>query len=276
MLHFVTPTAHDVVGSGILAGLFLVVFAVAEFCWRRLRVHTEITRKLVHAGGGLTVLLVPHLLTSVWSALALAVAFATILGVARTCHWLPSVHAIERRSVGAAVFPIAVAVCVIASRGRLVHFEVPLLALALGDTAAALVGRRFGVLAYAVAGTRRTIEGSAAFAVVTGIVAFAFFRLVDIDVGIAVLLAVSVGLVLAVVEAVSIGGWDNLTIPVAGLVVVDVALWAASLSVPVGTAVVVTGTALVVAMVAVCLAIAFAPPWIRALPTSSANTGRVS
>jgi|GEM_PF-1428590 len=276
MLQFILPDARDLPGTAILAGLFGVVFVVAEVAWRRCHIHTEVTRKMVHAGGGVIVLLVPQLLTSVWSALALAMSFAVILGVARTQHWLPSVHAIKRASVGAALFPIAVAVCVIASRGELVRFEVPLLALALGDAAAALVGRRFGVVAYHVGGTRRTVEGSVAFAVVTAVVAVFFLVLGGVSVGVAIVLAVLVALVLMVVEALSIGGWDNLTIPLAGLVVVDIALATAALSGPVRNAVLLVEVTVVLTVVAVLAVTIVAAAARKALPAQAQTPGCVS
>jgi len=257
MLQLTLPGSADLVGGGVLAVLFVAVFAIAELLWRRFHVDTEVTRKLVHIGGGVIVLLVPHLLTSIWSALALAASFAVVLSAARTWRWLPSVHAIERASVGAVVFPVAVAVCVIASRGAFALFEIPLLALALGDAAAALVGQRFGVVVYRVAGARRTLEGSAAFAVVVVVVAAVFFRLAGIDLRTALLLATSTALVLTVVEALSIGGWDNLTIPVVGLVVVKLALWSATFVEPVRDMVAFSASVTAVVVVAALAVFAF-------------------
>lgn len=266
-----TTLQHDLRGAAVLVVGFVVVFVVAELLWRLLRMHTEVTRKVVHIGGGVVVLSVPHLLTSVWSALALAASFAIALGVAQRCHFLPSVHAIDRRSVGAAVFPLAVGVCVLVSRGELVRFEVPLLALALGDAAAALIGRRFGTLAYAIGRTRRTVEGSAAFVVVVAVVAAVLFCIAGVDVPMAVAVAVPTALVLAVVEAISIDGWDNLTIPVAGLVVVDIAIAVTHLTGGLRAAFVVAVLSTFVAAVAATIAVAVsAPAFIK-----SVNAGRV-
>lgn len=231
-LSFSLPGAADLIGASVLSLMFIAVFAAAEVAWRIFRVPTELTRKLVHAGGGATVLLVPHLLSSLWVALGLAFAFAGILVVARRFEALPSVHAIERRSFGAYLFPLAVCVCVLSSRGALVHFEVPLLALAFGDAAAAIVGRSFGRTRYIVFGAVRSIEGSAAFVATTAIVSSLFFVLAGVPVVVAITLAMLTGVALAVVEAVSVRGTDNLTIPVAGLVVVDLCLRVSALPEP--------------------------------------------
>jgi phytol kinase len=228
-LTFHMPPPTDLWGALLLAAIFGAVFISAEIAWRRFHVDTETTRKLVHAGGGVAVLVVPHVMTSLWSALALALGFAVILGVASRTKALPSVHAIDRRSVGAFVFPFAVAICVVVSRGRLALFEVPLLALALGDAAAAVVGRTFGTVAVTIMGARRTLEGSAAFALTTGTVAAVFYALAGMPLGTAIALAVVTATALAVVEAVSVGGWDNVSIPVVGLGVVHVALLTAAL-----------------------------------------------
>lgn len=266
MLQLTLPDSADLVGGGVLAVLFVAVFALAELLWRRFHVDTEVTRKLVHIGGGVIVLLVPHLLTSIWSALALAASFAVVLSTARTWRWLPSVHAIERASVGAVVFPVAVAICVVVSRGAVALFEIPLLALALGDAAAALVGQRFGVVVYRVAGVRRTLEGSAAFAVVVVVVAAIGFHRAGVDLPTAIMLATSTALVLTAVEALSIGGWDNLTIPIVGLIVVKLALWTASLTEPVRGMVVVSSGITAVVVVTTLILVAFVAPALATHP----------
>lgn len=222
MLSFTAPTLADAFGAAVLGACFVVVFVVAEVLWRVFHVKSELTRKLVHTGGGLTVLLVPHVLTSTWVALALAAVFAGILLGAKKLKLLPSVHSIERRSVGAALFPLAVALIAVLSGGRPLLFEVPLLALALGDAAAAVVGQRFGKSVFFVGGHQRSLEGSAAFCAVTFVCAFIAFVVAGRDVAAASAVAVVVAVVLAAVEAGCGGGWDNLAIPMAGVVLVDV------------------------------------------------------
>lgn len=258
-LSFSLPDSGDLIGAVVLSTLFLAVFVAAEVAWRVFKVPTELTRKLVHAGGGAAVLLVPHLLSSLWVALALAFAFAFILVVARRVEALPSVHAITRRSVGAYLFPISVCLCVLSSRGAFVHFEVPLLALAFGDAAAAIVGRSFGSIRYRVWGARRSVEGSLAFVLTTAAIAAVFFAVAGMPFTVAVTLALLVGLVLGVVEAVSVHGWDNLTIPVAGLIVTDLALQVASLPEPLCSQVLFFAVVVVVSAVAGLAALVLGP-----------------
>jgi phytol kinase len=264
-LTFSLPDSGDLMGALVLSTLFIAVFVAAEVAWRVFKVPTELTRKLVHAGGGTAVLLVPHLLSSLWVALGLAFAFAGILVVARRIEALPSVHAIERRSVGAFLFPISVCLCVLSSRGAFVHFEVPLLALAFGDAAAAIVGRSFGTIRYRVWGARRSVEGSLAFVLTTAVIAAGFFALAGMPIAVALTLALLVGLVLGVVEAVSVHGWDNLTIPAVGLVVTDLALRVAALPEPLRSQVLFLAVVVVVAVVAALAALVLAPATRRAL-----------
>ena len=75
---FAPPGPLDLAGSAVLAVLFGAVFGAAELLWHRFHIAAEVSRKVVHAGGGLVVLLVPHLLRSVWTALALAAVFALL------------------------------------------------------------------------------------------------------------------------------------------------------------------------------------------------------
>ena len=129
------------------------------------------------------------------------------------------VDGVERRSQGDLYFPIAVATLFwLAHRsdpvtGKLL-FCVPVLLLTLGDSAAALVGIRFGRHTFTAGDGTKSVEGSlACFAVAylcTALPLLAFSRLGHAQ---ALVLAAVVGLSAALIEAVSWGGLDNLFLP---------------------------------------------------------------
>jgi hypothetical protein len=103
------PGIDDLAGAFALALLVGAVFVSAEVAHRAGLVDVEATRKFVHVGGGVLTLLVPTVLTSMWSALALALGGAAALWWSAQRHWLRSVHGVGRASSGALLFPLAMA-----------------------------------------------------------------------------------------------------------------------------------------------------------------------
>lgn len=92
-------------------------------------------------------------------------------------------------------------------------FVGPLLILALSDSAAAVVGSRFGRLKFSVAGTVRTLEGSLAHFVVSWIIVLVIGQVAQGDAVSLILRSGAVALVAAAAEAISPSGLDNLTAP---------------------------------------------------------------
>lgn len=230
----------------VLAVLVATVFALAEVARRFGRVEVEATRKFVHVGAGLLTLLVPYVLTSMWSALALSLVGAAVLWWSARRGWLRAVHGVSRTSNGAVLFPLAMALCLVVTQGTPVRFEVPLLAVTLADAAAALVGKRYGTHRLPWS-TARTMEGSAAFVVVaTSLSMLSLWSAVTPAVALAG--AVWLGVMLALVETCSPNGWDNITIVVVGLVAIEWVLRAPA------SLVCIAGVCAVVVCAAACLA----------------------
>jgi dolichol kinase len=89
--------------------------------------------------------------------------------------------------------------------------------LAVGDTAAALAGKRFGRHRYQSFGGIKSVEGSAAFLLVAVLVVFALAQALQVSLPPSGLLAFCLALTL--VEAVSGYGSDNLSIPLSAVIV---------------------------------------------------------
>jgi dolichol kinase len=212
---------HELWGALLLGACFLALFATAERLRRRMRLPTEVTRKLVHTLSGVVALLIPHVFTSLYSVLVVGGSFLALMAFTKVCRLLPSVHQIGRRTTGAVVYPIAIVALLLLTGGRPVLFEVPLLILACADAAAALVGKAIGRRRYLVWGHVRTLEGSYAFLATSFVIVFVALAIgvaQPADVGTAILVAFVLSLFLTAVEALSTGGWDNFAIPVAGYV----------------------------------------------------------
>src|SRR5438105_7177782 len=168
----------------------------------------EQTRRLGHVAGACSVAVLPRFV-SLAELGVLALFFTGLLAWTRRRRWLQSVHAVQRATVGALVFPAGLCLGAWVGWGHPLAIAYASLVLALSDPAAALVGERFGGPGWKVVGGRKTLLGSAAFLSVTVLVGVA---LTGFSPGMFPLLVVA-ALALTGVEA-SVGyGLDNLPIP---------------------------------------------------------------
>lgn len=176
-------------------------------------------RKLVHVGVGAGTLVATVLFHSRGWALVAPAAFVLLnaLGVPRR-----AVPALARDAPDPALwmFPLTVVVLYILFWQDLHRGPVlaGIAALGLADPAAAVVGRRLGERRYVGWGHGRSLEGSAAYLIVTGIAAAWIAARIPEPLPI-LRLTVGCGAAGAFVEAVSPTGWDNLSAPVAVAVV---------------------------------------------------------
>lgn len=184
------------------------LLATVEIAFRR-GLGAETTRRIAHAVGAVSVAPLPVFL-QLPELIVLAVFFTVVLVSTRIGHLLPSVHAIDRASAGALVFPAGLLLAVLVGWLHPGAIAYAALVLGLADPAAALVGARLKGAGWAVLGGHKTIGGSVAFDIVT----------VGIGLFISVITgghhwfgAIAAGAVLATIEG-SIGyGLDNLPVP---------------------------------------------------------------
>lgn len=185
---------------------------------RRFAWEPETARKVSHVVVGLACLPLPFFFTSAVVVLGLAVVACAgllalrIVPVLRT-RFGRALHGVARRSLGEFAFVGGVALAFALAHHDFAAYAVAILTLALGDAAAALVGRRFGRHPYAVGHARKSFEGSAAFFAVAVLVC-------ALTPGAASVAAVAAfALVTTLAEALAGDGFDNAAIPVAGLLV---------------------------------------------------------
>ena len=209
-------------GIGLVSGV-LVALLVGLHAWREHSApNPELLRKSLHIGMGLTALTFPWLFDRTWPLVLLAFGTWGLLLCLRSCGPLHRsvggvIHGVTRTSRGDLCFPAGLLAAFIISEGDPVTYTPPVLILALADPAAALIGMRRGRHYYQFGAGEKSVEGSLAFFAVaflaTASVLSFLGRSADAEV-----LAISgaLALVLTLVEAVSNGGSDNVTIPVAG------------------------------------------------------------
>lgn len=221
------PIVTDLEAVGLFAALLATSVAVGEGL-RMAGWSPESTRRVVHAGVGLVTAASPMWFDGPGGIYLLAVAFMVGNAIMLWRGWGPSMHAIERRSFGTVIFPFALVValylCWTLDPSRVFVLQIAFAVLAVADPAASWVGTSVSSPGpYHVAGATKTVAGSLAF----GIFAFAITIVLlvwigpgwsALEVGAA---ALSVAALSTVAEALGRGGWDNLWIVLAVVVVLS-------------------------------------------------------
>jgi phytol kinase len=194
----------EVMGTAAAGGIFVAVLGAAEATSRRWKVEPELTRKGAHVASAVIVAALPLVLSFVAVAV-LAVVFVPFMVLSRRAGLFPSVHSVERTTLGEVYFPLGVlaAAVLVPAPGP---FAYGMLVMGLGDAAAGLAGKRYGRRGYRLVSAPKTYVGSAVFFATVALVGLAFVSL-----PLALLLAAA----LTLVEALLGGGADNLVLPVA-------------------------------------------------------------
>lgn len=198
----------------LVGGLCAALLALAEALRRLLGIAAESTRKLVHVSTGLVALAFPWIFASPGSVALLCCVFVGLLGWSQHRGWLGSVHAVARRSAGAAYFPLAVALVFLLTRGRREVYVASILVLALSDALAAVVGGAYGRHRYRVQGGVKSLEGSLAFLLSAILCVHLTLRLMTpLGGAVCAARAVCAAVFGVLLEAASAEGSDNLTVP---------------------------------------------------------------
>jgi len=198
--------------TGLVAA-YLAVFGLAELVRARTAVDADATRAVVHVSSGILALALPVLFTSAWPIIALAVGFVALMAVTRRLALLTAIHGVQRRTVGAYLYPVGIAVAFLASGGSWPAYPIAVLTLAFADAAGGVVGQRYGSHAFRQLSTVRTLEGSVAVFVMAVLVTTLVLVSRDPLIAPAIAMGIIVGAVVVTAEAVSPWGLDNLTIP---------------------------------------------------------------
>ncbi|TNE30124.1 MAG: phosphatidate cytidylyltransferase [Bacteroidetes bacterium] len=202
---------------------FLSLFAISEWLYVKGKVAVEITRKISHIGTGILTLAFPVVLTNHWEVLILCSSFLILLVLSIRFEFLKGINNVERTTYGSVLYPVAVYLVylVYAETGNLGHFYAPILILAISDPVAALVGRRWPLIPFSVAGETKTVAGSVAFSLsaffITGIIWMMESEPLSVQ---SIFTVLAIALISALTEAVSRKGWDNLSIPLSVLLVI--------------------------------------------------------
>jgi len=176
--------------------------------------RSEAARKAIHIGMGCICLSFPWVFQAAWPVDLLAVLATLALLALR--YLKPAVgqvlHDIARRSIGELLFPIGVALVFRLSEGVNSLYLPAIAILTFGDSAGALIGRRFGGHQYRTNAGTKSIEGSAAVFLVSALIVFTLGEHRDLPS--AILTALVAGLFIAMAEGILAAGVDNLILPI--------------------------------------------------------------
>jgi len=190
---------------------------LAEFSYRFLKLPTEWTRKIAHVGSGIIALSYPFYIHTHWIVFALTISFMVILFTSKKMGLFQSIFSVGRKSSGELFFVISswLLFWLYQETENLLYFYLPFSVVVFADPAAALIGTYFPLKKYTIFANTKSYGGSLAFFLVT----FILYALLACDILSFQLLfkAFLFSLVLALVEAFSSKGWDNLTIPLIGV-----------------------------------------------------------
>ena len=201
----------------VSAGTLLL--ATVQVIERKTWLPSELVRKFAHVGAGTIALSAPLLFETHYPVLTVTITFTGVLAISRRRGWLTSLHGQPGRGIGDILFLWAAYLMFLLAEGSPFLFLTPVLVLMLADSSAALVGERYGRTRWPWSGSGRTLEGSAAFCVV----AFAcVLPMVTVFTGVSLVAGMAFSVLSAfaagAVEAVAPRGWDNVAVPFATLV----------------------------------------------------------
>ena len=208
--------SKDAIAIAISIAYCTAVIGAGELI-RKLRGYgDEFTRKLVHIAIGVWIIPTLFLFTKWYWAAALP-ALAIIGNVlSYRLNILRGIERSDKGDFGTIFFPVSFVICIAAFFGTK-HPEAAaagIMAMALGDAAAAIVGKTFGRHKFELLGATKSIEGSAAMLVVSFAAVLVTLVIWKAPLGTAAAIALAVAGVGTALEAGGKHGLDNLTVPV--------------------------------------------------------------
>lgn len=212
--------SEQMINTIVLGGVFLLLFASAEFLYRRMGFKAEVTRKYVHISTGLLTMLFPVLIGDQLLVLLLCGSFFLILLLSMSINILPSINAVDRKTWGSLAYPVIVYLCflVYMQQELLMYFYIPILILALCDPIATIVGKNWPAGRFTIFAQTKTFSGSVAFFMASLLTSFLLLiSLSELSVFHVIILSLSLATATTFVEAISLNGLDNITIPAVAL-----------------------------------------------------------
>jgi phytol kinase len=206
----------------------LTIIALGELLRRVGHRPPEFTRKFIHIGVGMWVVGTVLLFQTWQFAIIPPAAFILVNAFSYWRGTFQAMEADERGNLGTIYFPISFAALIYFFWNQPVLLVASLMPMTWGDAMAAIIGRHYGHYHYSIGGRTRSLEGSVAMLlwswIATSLALFFMPFLVGgapIDWLLALIYGAAVAIVCTLVEALSPWGIDNLTVPAAAAVILN-------------------------------------------------------
>ena len=197
--------------SLVLIGVMLV----AELTFRFLHFTTEWTRKIAHIGAGIVALTYPHFIHNHLVVLALTVSFTLILLISKKLDIFPSIFEVDRTSYGELFFVWTTWLLFLLyqTTNQVIYFYLPLAIVVFADPVAALIGQSLPIVKL----YKKSFGGSLAFFIISLFLTVLFMPADKFENISFWLFAIFYALMLTITELVSYQGLDNMSIPLAAV-----------------------------------------------------------
>ena len=193
-----------------LLGVLILVLA-GEYLRRVHLLHTEVTRKFIHITVAAFAATWPAFLEWRQIILISLLMFGGIV-LSRGMHLFRAIHGVQRRTWGELFFAMSIGIVAVLAEDPWA-FAAAMLVMGVADGFAALAGTLFHGRRYHVFGHAKSVHGTATFLVMTLIILISCTAAGDLSISLAGILFLAA--VSAVLENVSVAGTDNLFVPLA-------------------------------------------------------------
>ena len=203
-----------------------ILLILSELLWRKHVIRGEYGRKFVHIFSGLYIASWPFFMT-MQAIQILAVAALFVILLSRHFKVFHAIHDIKRMTAGEILYPVGVFIAAGLSHANWV-FSVAILFVALADGMAAVIGKKYGTKkgSYHIFGAKKTLLGSVAYIIFAySAVLIGYFiggKQTMLAAPFAIFLLLP--LLCTLLEAVSVYGTDNITAPLAVVVILNMLL----------------------------------------------------
>lgn len=191
--------------------VFVLLFGLGEVLLYKADWKPESTRTLIHVATGLISFTFPTFLTSFWQVAVLCITFMIFLIINEKIHFFKSISGVQRKSFGSWLYAVSVLICfyVYHIKSEVIFYYLPLTVLAICDPLASIVGSRYPIMPLYVLRHPKSLGGSAAFLMSCLTICMAAAIMAYIS----CFAALTIALCSTLIEWITIKGWDNLTIP---------------------------------------------------------------
>ncbi|MBA4408615.1 MAG: phosphatidate cytidylyltransferase [Bacteroidota bacterium] len=199
---------------------FLTILALSELIYKKKKISAEYTRKISHIAATLTSLSFVYAFQSHWFVLFLAIFSFLLLFIGKLNNAFKSIENVSRHTLGSYLLPVGIYISFAISdflNDRLL-FVLPVLILAISDTAAGITGtlyqkkeRSFSVLGRTF---DKTFAGTLTFLFSSLMISFTTFMAFGFNFPKVILLTIYISIATTITEFLSPNGSDNVTIPI--------------------------------------------------------------